>query len=196
MNWKASVATLAVLTLSASIATAGTLSGTATATGQRNSGGAVVYIDTIEGQSFSPPAEPVVMNQKAKAFEPGRLPVLVGTQVEFLNSDPFSHNVFSPDPCPEPFDLGSWPTGESRPFTFSETCVAVILCSVHPEMDAFVIAVPTPYWAVTAEDGSYRIEDVPDGDYTVVVWHDRFKKDHSETISIAGDTVADFTLKR
>ncbi len=136
------------------------------------------------------------MDQNGKVFVPRILPVLAGTRVDFLNSDPFAHNVFTPDDCPEPFDLGSWPTGEARSFTFTDPCVAVILCNVHPEMDAFVVTVETPYFAVSSEDGSYQIDEVPDGDYTLVVWHERFKKNHSAEVSVRGDTVADFTLKR
>jgi plastocyanin len=175
---------------------AGTIHGTVAASGLRSSAGAVVYIDKIEGKTFTPPAEPVVMDQNGKVFVPRILPVLVGTQVDFLNSDPFAHNVFTPDDCPEPFDLGSWATGETRSYTFSAPCVAVVLCNVHPEMDAYVVAVETPYFAVTEPDGSYRIEDVPDGEYTVKVWHERFKKDHAAAVAVNGDTLANFTLKR
>jgi plastocyanin len=187
--------TLLSLALATSV-NAGSIIGTVQVTGRSSHADAVIYIGKIEGETFSPPSEPAVMDQKGKLFVPRVLPVLVGTTVDFLNSDPFAHNVFTPDPCPESFDLGGWPTGEVRSHTFSVPCVAVILCNKHPEMDGFVVAVETPYFAVTAEDGTYRIEDVPDGDYTLVVWHERFKKNHTARVSVHGETRADFTLKK
>jgi plastocyanin len=175
---------------------AGSITGTVQVSGVSSNAGAVVYIDKIEGQTFEPPSEPVVMDQKGKVFLPRILPVLVGTTVDFLNSDPFTHNVFTPDPCPESFDLGAWPTGESRSHTFSQPCVATILCNTHPEMDGYVLALETPYFAVTGPDGSYRIDEVPDGDYSVVVWHERMRRNSTASVSVSGETDASFTLKR
>jgi plastocyanin len=185
----------AALLAIASSALAGSISGTVTATGMRSNADAVVYVDKIEGKTFPAPAEPVVMDQKGKVFLPKVLPVLVGTTVDFLNSDAFAHNVFTPDKCADKFDLGSWPTGETRSHTFDKPCAAVMLCNVHPEMVGYVVAVETPYFAVTKEDGSYTIADVPDGTYTVSVWHERLKK-QSQEVQVKGSTTADFTLKR
>jgi plastocyanin len=174
---------------------ADSISGKVTLTGLRSNANAVVYIEKIDGKTFPPPQEPVVMNQESKEFIPQVLPVVVGTTVNFLNSDPFIHNVLTPDGCADEFDLGSWPTGEVRSFTFNSPCAAALLCSVHPEMLAFVVAVDTPYYAVTDAEGSYTIPDLPAGTYTVSVWHERLKK-VSETITVSGNVSVDFTLKR
>ena len=91
--------------------------------------------------------------------------MLVGTTVDFLNSDSVLHNVFTPEACAGTFNLGTWPQGETKSLTFNKACFAVLLCRVHPEMEAFVVAVPTPYFATAQADGSYRIPDVPDGSY-------------------------------
>jgi plastocyanin len=179
----------------ASSAPAGTIGGTVTATGMRTNADAVVYVERIEGKTFPVPAEPVVMDQKGKDFLPKVLPVLVGTTVDYLNSDAFAHNVFTPDKCADKFNLGSWPTGEVRSYTFEKPCAAVMLCSVHPEMVGYVVAVETPYFAVTKEDGSYTIANVPDGSYTVSIWHERLKK-QSQPVSVKGATTLDVTLKR
>lgn len=187
--------TLAVTGIVAA-AHAGAITGTVQIRGVSNASGAVVYLDKIDGQTFEAPAEPVVMDQKGKEFVPRILPVLVGTTVDFLNSDPFTHNVFTPDPCPESFDLGGWAMGEIRSHTFSQPCVATILCNTHPEMDGYVLVLETPYFAVTGPDGSYRIDEVPDGDYTVVVWQERLRRNHTASVSVSGETEADFALER
>jgi len=165
------------------------------ATGMRNNTDAVVYVDEIAGKTFPPPAEPVEMDQKDMTFVPHVLAVLVGTTVDFLNSDAFLHNVFTPDKCADKFNLGSWPQGEVRSYTFKRPCAATLLCNVHPEMEGFVVAVPTPYFAVTDEAGAYKIEGVPDGSYTVKVWHPKLKE-ASQAVTVSGDTTADFTLEK
>jgi plastocyanin len=193
---KLSVALTVVLFAAMPAVKAGELKGTVKATGMRTNADAVVYVDAIPGKSFSPPATHPVMNQKNMVFVPHVLPVLVGTTVDFLNSDAVLHNVFSPDKCAGRFNLGSWPQGQRRSFTFKQPCAATLLCNVHPEMEAFIVAVPTPYFAVTDKTGAYVIHDVPDGDYTVKVWHPKLKKEAVRQVSVAGDTTADFELKK
>ena len=174
---------------------AGELKGTVKAVGQKNSGDAVVYVDAIPGKTFPAPPAHAQVDQKNMVFIPRVLPVLVGTTVDFLNGDPVLHNVFSPDKCAEKFNLGSWPQGQVRGYTFKSPCAATLLCNVHPEMEAFVVAVPTPYFAVTDRNGAYVIKDVPDGTCTVKVWHPRLKET-SRSVTVSGSTTADFEIKK
>ena len=176
-------------------ALAGSLTGTVQSPGLRDGADAVVYIDQIAGQTFPAPAEHARIDQRNMVFAPHVLPVLVGTTVDFVNSDALLHNVFSPDKCAEKFNLGTWPKGESRSFTFEQPCAATLLCNVHPEMEAFVVAVPTPYFAVTDKSGAYTLAGVPDGTYTVKAWHPK-RKEASAQVTVAGDTRMDFELKK
>jgi plastocyanin len=173
---------------------AGELKGTVKAVGARTNADAVIYIAEIPGKTFEPPSEHPVIDQKDMLFIPHVLPVLAGTTVDFRNSDPLLHNVFTPDKCAEKFNLGSWPAGQERSYTFKQPCMSVLLCNVHPEMEAFVVVVPTPYFAVTGKDGAYTIE-VPDGSYTVKVWHPKLKE-KSQEVTVSGTTEMDFEIKR
>jgi len=129
-------------------------------------------------------------------FSPHVLPILVGTTVDFLNSDAVLHNVFSPDACADKFNLGTWPKGQIKSYQFKKECVsATLLCKVHPEMEAFVVAVPTPYFAVTKPDGSFHIANVPDGAYTVKVWHPKLKATQ-KAVTVAGSSAADFEIAK
>src|SRR5512143_1566498 len=165
----------ALLALLASSLQAGDLHGKVVCKGVRDSGDAVVWIDTIPGKTFPAPKEHAKMDQSNLVFAPHVLPVLVGTTVDFLNSDAVLHNVFTPEACADRFNLGTWPKGQIKSYEFKKECAATLLCKVHPEMEAFVVAVATPYFAVTKADGSYRIPDVPDGAYTIKVWHPKLK---------------------
>jgi plastocyanin len=190
------LALTAVLLAAASAATAGELKGVVKATGLKNSADAVVYIDTIEGKAFPAPEAHAKMDQKNLVFSPHVLAVVQGTTVDFVNSDAVLHNVFSPDKCCEQFNLGSWPQGQSRPYTFKSVCRSTLLCKVHPEMEGFIAVVPTPWFAVTDKTGAYSIKDLPDGTYSVKVWHPKFKTEVTKPVTVAGVTSADFVLKK
>ncbi len=154
----------------------GSITGTVKATGLATNADAVVFVQQATG-TFKPPAEPVTMDQKQMQFIPHVLPVLSGTAVKFLNSDPTPHNVFSPDF--EKYNLGTWPKGQSKDYTFSKCtkfpCAYTQLCRVHPEMEGFVIVLANPYFAVTDKEGKFEIKSVPAGQYTVAVWHPKLK---------------------
>lgn len=177
---------------------AGEIKGKVKAKGAKHNGDAVIYIDKIPGQTFQPPKEHAMMDQKNLVFIPHVLPVLVGTTVDYLNSDDVLHNVFTPDGCAQKFNLGTWPKGQTRSYTYKEPgCIAVMLCNVHPEMEAYIVVLETPYYAVSAKDGSYMIKDVPAGKYTLKIWHEKLK---GEAVSIEvpekGEVVVDFELKK
>jgi len=142
----------------------------------------LIYVDAIPDSRFDPPEEHVIVDQRNLMFYPHVLPVLVGTVVDFHNGDMLLHNVFSPDGCGDGFQLGTWPRGESRSYTFNDPCTAVILCNVHPEMEAYVVVVETPYFAFTDDEGHYKIEGVPAGDYTLKIWHERFRSETQSAI--------------
>jgi plastocyanin len=187
--------TIPALLLLAAPLLAGDIHGTVTAKGVRDSSDAVVYVDTIQGKTFPPPTAHARIDQKGLKFLPRVVPVLVGTTVDFLNSDSVLHNVFTPDGCADHFNLGTWPQGQTKSFTFKKVCFAALLCRVHPEMEGFVAAVPTPYFAVSSPNGSYEIKDVPDGTYTVKVWHPTLKG-AAKSVTVKGATEADFTIAK
>ncbi|MBI5023739.1 MAG: carboxypeptidase regulatory-like domain-containing protein [Candidatus Omnitrophica bacterium] len=176
---------------------AGTISGHVECKGVKSNQWVVIYVDVISGKEFSPSAQPVVMDQKGKEFIPHVLPVLKGTTVEFLNDDPFAHNVFSPDEAADAVNLGSWGQGEKKPHTFNKLGEAVMLCNLHPEMEGWIVVLPTPYFAVTDANGDYAIDNVPEGTYTLKTWHQKLAPSQSEATVVSGGTAkVDFTLKK
>lgn len=175
-------------------AQAGTITGKVTGV----PGESVVYVEAIAGKTFSPPAQQSVMAQRRLMFQPHILPVQQGSTVEFLNSDSVAHNVFWTSIGGNKklgHNLGTWPQKEKRAFKFDTPGVVSLLCNVHSEMTGYIVVVPTPYFALTSESGEYKIENVPDGSYSVTVWHEGVKN-HSVKINVSGDVKADFTLSR
>jgi len=187
---------LALLALTVALPmAAGDLHGKVVCKGVRDCADAVVYVGAIAGKSFPAPKDHAKMDQKNLVFSPHILPVLVGTTVDFLNSDAVLHNVFTPEACAEKFNLGTWPQGQTKSYTFAKECAAVLLCKVHPEMEAYVVAVPTPYFTSVKADGSFHIGDVPDGSYTVKIWHPKLKA-AEKPATVAGATEVDFEIAK
>lgn len=175
-------------------ANAGTISGKVSGV----SGESVVYVDTIQGKTFPAPTKNPVVDQKGLMFQPHLLVVQQGATVEFLNSDKVAHNVFWISISGNKklgHNLGTWPQGEKRSFKFDNPGVVPLLCNVHPEMAGYIVVAPTPYFATTDKSGEYKIENVPDGSYTVTAWHEGAKT-QSKPVTVSGDTKADFTLSK
>jgi len=107
--------------------------------------------------------------QKDKMFTPHLLVVPTGSQVEFPNQDPFFHNVFSLFNGKR-FDLGLYESGTSRSVRFDREGVSYIFCNIHPEMAAVVLALNTPYYAISSESGVVTLRNVPPGSYRLNVW--------------------------
>jgi plastocyanin len=158
-----------VVLLGALTAEAGTVAGTVRVRGTV-APDSVVYLERVEGPVPHPAPARVVMDQKNLAFAPHVLPVVEGTVVEFTNSDDIQHNVFSPSRAAGAFDLGTYSRGETRSVTMPERGDVLVLCNIHMEMEAHIVVVRDPYFAVTDATGRYQIADVPPGRYAVKLW--------------------------
>jgi plastocyanin len=192
---KVVVTIITTLALSASVF-AGTISGKVSGV----NGESVVYVDTIAGKTFPVPSTHPVMNQKGLVFQPHVLVVQAGTTVDFVNNDKVAHNAFWPvfqqgaKKSPGK-NLGTWVAGDKRSFKFDQPGVAPLLCNVHPEMSGYVVVTPTPYFALTDGTGNYKIDNVPDGQYNVVGWHEGAKS-QSKPVAVSGEAKVDLTLSR
>jgi hypothetical protein len=112
---------------------------------------------------------PFRLVQKDKMFTPHLLVVPRGSSVDFPNEDPFFHNVFSLFNGKR-FDLGLYESGTTRAVRFDREGVSYIFCNIHPEMGAVVLALSTPYYAVSNAGGAVGIRDVPPGNYRLHIW--------------------------
>jgi plastocyanin len=183
-----------VLLLGCALAQAGKLSGKVTG----GKGASVVYVEAIPGKTFPPPDKPVVVDQKGLLFQPHIMVVQAGATVEFLNSDKVAHNIFWPSISGNKkmsHNMGTWPSGQKRAFKFDSPGVVPLLCNVHPEMSAYVVVTPTPFFAQTDDDGEYKIANLPDGQYNVAAWHEGMKV-QSKPVKISSDATLDFALSK
>ena len=151
----------------------------------------------------SPPPQQVSqipqMVQKDKMFHPSLLVIPAGGKAEFPNHDPFFHNVFSLFDGKR-FDLGLYESGSTQFVQFEKPGISYIFCNIHPQMSAVVIALNTPYYAISDGRGEISIVDVAPGRYQMHVFHPSVAPEVLQTtereITVApGDTfLGSFTL--
>ena len=152
---------------------------------------AVVWLETVSAVPMPP--ETVTVNTSRKEFRPRLVVVPVGSTVEFPNSDPFDHNVFSLSEGML-FDLGSFGRGESRETTFNQPGIVRVYSNVHPQMSSVIVIRDNPFHALPMADGSYQINDVPPGTYTLNAWHERAKEQESVQVTVFADGVSEANL--
>jgi plastocyanin len=160
----------------------------------------VVYLETAPRGAFDPGEERrAQMDQRNERFEPHVLAIVAGTWVDFPNDDRTYHNVFSLSKTKE-FNLGRYAVGRSKAVRFERPGVVRVFCDIHSHMTAFILVFAHRYFAVTDEEGKYRLDGVPPGTYTLVVWNETVHGDWPKrTITIGdggGDVDADFTITR
>ena len=123
----------------------------------------------------------------------------LGGKVEFPNRDPFFHNVFSLFEGKR-FDLGLYESGTTRFVQFDKPGISFIFCNIHAEMSAVVIAVATPYYAISNAKGEITLPEVPPGRYDVQVFHSSVSPDtlraaqREVTLSSADSSLGTFSL--
>lgn len=185
------IAAIALLVSSAATA-AGSIAGKVSAEPEKYLKDTVVYLKEVPGQAAP---KTVTLDQKGLTFLPHILIITAGDTVKFLNSDGVDHNVYSPDG--EAYNLGVFPKGQTRDHKFDTPGVYSQLCSIHPEMLAYIFVGQNPYAAVVKKDGSFKIEGVPAGTYQLAVWNPKLKADDASVTIGAGKTAkADFALAR
>jgi plastocyanin len=131
----------------------------------------IVWLTPTRSSGPVAPGPVVRLVQENKRFIPHVIAVTAGTQIEFPNQDPFFHDVFSIYHG-KPFDLGLYESGSARKIKFSQPGVSYIFCSIHPQMNAAVVVLRTPFFAVTGSDGAFRIGHLPPGKYKLEVWYE------------------------
>jgi len=157
-----------------------------------------VYVKSgLEGKSFPVPKEKKRIDQKGCLFVPHVLGVQVGQAVELTNSDPAFHTVHAlataNEESNDPQAQGAPPLDK----TFAKPEVMVpVRCDIHPWMSAWVGVVAHPFYAVSAEDGTFSIPNLPPGKYTLEAWHETLGIQTREVTVTPGRMVAvDFDFK-
>jgi plastocyanin len=159
---------------------------------------AFVYIQAgLEGKKFEPNTQAVVLDQRGCTFVPRVIGLRPGQTLDLMNGDAVAHNVH-----PLPVNNREWnqeqapqaPTVEHR-FARPEIMIPV-KCNIHAWMHSYIGVVDHPYFAVTGPDGRFQWKNVPPGDYTVAVWHEKLGKQEQQVhVASAASAAVNFTYR-
>jgi plastocyanin len=128
----------------------------------------VVILEGVKSTPKKP--ETLTIEQRSGRFEPDFVVVPVGSTVQFPNSDPIFHNVFSLSHA-QSFDLGFYPKGQTRSVKFNREGIVQVYCHIHANMYAAIVVTSSPWYMKPGADGSFAWNNIPAGHYRVVVWH-------------------------
>lgn len=133
-----------------------------------------VYIRKgLEGKTFEPTQQAVVLEQRGCMFVPRVIGLRTGQTLRVKNADPVSHNIH-----PVPKNNRDWNQQQTpgapdlqRRFGFSEVMIPV-KCNIHAWMRSYIGVLEHPYYAITNGDGEFTLHGLPPGDYTLAAWHE------------------------
>ena len=133
-----------------------------------------VYVKSgLEGKSFPAPTEKKVLDQQGCLYQPRVMGIQVGQPLVIKNSDATLHNIHAMPKVNSEFNQGQPFQNMEFEKTFDKSEVMVhFKCDVHPWMSAYMGVLPHPYYAVTGEDGTFTIDKLPPGNYTIEAWHE------------------------
>lgn len=158
----------------------------------------VVYVaDGLGSQTFQPPAQPVVLEQRGCVYVPHVLALQANQKLDVVNSDLTTHNIH-----PSPANNREWnttqPHGVAIEQTFARQEVAIpVKCNIHPWMKGYIAVLKHPYFAVTDKEGHFEVKDLPPGTYTINAWQEKFgTKTQKVTVAAGQSQNLDFVFKQ
>jgi plastocyanin len=134
----------------------------------------IVFVSNGLGdQTFDPPSQPMKIEQKGCMYEPHVVAVRASQELEVINEDKTTHNIH-PLPRNNPEWNKSEPPGLSFEVSFPRQEIAIpVKCNIHPWMKTYIAVFKHPYFVLTGKNGSFEMDNLPPGNYTLEAWHEK-----------------------
>jgi plastocyanin len=151
----------------------------------------LVHVSQGASGTYPPPATEAIVDQSGCMYRPRVQAVLAGQTVQIRNSDQTLHNVHSYKGASTLFNQAQIPGTPPMTRTLSPGGQIIkFRCDVHPWMTGYVGVLSNPFFAVTGADGSFSIDKLPAGTYTLEAWHERTGVKSSTPIVVADGQTA------
>ncbi len=162
-------------------------------------GGLANAVVTVEGVTRGKAMPAAAMNaeldQSNCEYTPNLSVMAANTEISVQNSDPLLHNVQFFLGNDTLFNIAQPVQGQVNERLIEDVGVIDIECAVHGWMQASVLVVDNPYYAVTNENGQFSIPDLPAGTYQVKIWHKYLGEEINEiTVTSGTETALDMDL--
>jgi plastocyanin len=150
---------------------------------------AVAVLEGVKkGKAWEKPAAPPEIDNKGCRFVPHVQVVPLGTKFDIVNTDPVLHNTHGFYGNKTAFNVALPFPGARVGRVLDRAGVIRVDCDVHGWMRGWVYVAENPYYAMTGEDGSFSIKDVPPGDYTLEIWQEQTGTTEKRVSVKAGQT--------
>lgn len=156
---------------------------------------AVIVLRPIGHQARAQPAS-IVLDNRNCAFTPHVQIAPVGSELWLKNSDPILHTVHARIGQETLFNVGL-PRWKQVTKTLTRSGIIRINCDVlHTWMSAAIVVTPSPYYAVTDQNGRFVIERLAAGEYEMDTWHEKLgTKNHRLLVSEGAQTSIDVVYR-
>lgn len=135
------------------------------------------------------PLPAATLDQVSCQYVPHVVGVTVGQPLAVKSSDPTFHNTHYTPRKNAPDNFGLRDAGHVKTVRFAAAEIFHVRCDVHPWMSAYIGVFDNPFFAVTADDGGFRIENLRAGEYTLVAWHELYGQQRQPIRVAAGGQV-------
>lgn len=158
-----------------------------------------VFVHISQGvpeKKYPVPEDAAVLDQKGCMYNPHILGIMVGQPLKVLNPDGTLHNVHAVTKENAEFNIAMPKFRKEITKVFDKPEFMLSMkCDVHPWMGAWITVLSHPFFDVTQDDGKYAIENLPAGEYTVQIWHEKLgTKEAQVTLSDGETKEINFTL--
>ncbi len=149
-----------------------------------------VYVkEGLGGKTFPAPQQAVLLDQKGCRYIAHVFGVQTGQNIDIRNSDDNLHNIHPKPKLNREFNQGQPRKGMVTTKSFDKPEIMIpVSCEVHGWMNAYIGVLDHPFYAVSAEDGTFSIKGLPPGEYTIEAWHEEYGAQTMKVTVAAKDT--------
>ena len=151
----------------------------------------VIWLEGKQAKKLKNTPGTYTIDQKKCAYSPHVLAMPQGSELKILTSDPINHNIHTYSFDNDPINIMFLPNQDYTQ-EMEEPEVIKVSCDLHNWMVAYIVVTPHSYFAMTQNNGSFEIKNVPPGKYTLKLWHESLGEESRKIVVEDGVTKADF----
>jgi len=154
----------------------------------------IIYVRGASGEAPPAPKDAVLLDQQNCFYTPHVVALRVGQPLIIRNSDATLHNVHVHAKTNREFNVGQPIKGLEKRQVFTKAEMGIhVACDIHGWMSGVIAIFDHPWFAVSGDDGSFRIDALPAGDYVLEAWHETLGT-REQRVSVGAGATTDVTF--